>query len=66
MYKVLTDVYLSRQQRMCHVVDELDTLRWSGKHVADALHYLIENDHIEVRLEGENHAFMISIAPMQE
>lgn len=64
MYKVLTDVYITRKQRMCHVLDETDTLRWSGPFVADALHWLSENDQLEARLEGELHAFVIAIKPM--
>lgn len=66
MHKVLTDVYITRKQRMCHVFDETDTLQWSGKFVADALHWLIENGQVEARLEGETHNFLLAIKPLPD
>lgn len=66
MYTMLSDVQITRRQRMTFIFDEQDHLLWSGKTFSDALQWLVEIEQIEVRIVDNDRRFMISIAPLRE
>ncbi len=54
MYTLHTNVHMTRRKHLCFVLDESDTVLWSGQSVGGALQYLIEVGQVEFILDGPN------------
>lgn len=61
MLTLLTDVKLTRRQKMCFIVNDPEDLKWSGKNVDAAFNWLLENEHPIFRLEGDDYQFVVSL-----
>ena len=61
MYTMMTDVQLTRRKRMVFILDENDTVLYSGANVAQAIDWLLENGHDKCTVEGENEGLRFDI-----
>lgn len=62
MYRLHTDVGITRRRRVHYVMDESETVRFTSSLIADALDYLYENGIFEVEVTGEKANYIIRIA----
>lgn len=63
MWTLCADVPAIRQKRLHHLVDDDDSLQWSGLQIADGLAFAFLQGQAEVRLEGERLALIVTIWP---
>ena len=61
MYTMMTDVQMTRRKRMVFILDEDDTVMYSGAKVAQAIAWLIENGHTKCTVEGESEGLRFDI-----
>ena len=54
MWTLHPDVEFTRRGRMHHILDETDTLRWSGKNLLSALEFLVDKDQDEFMIAGHD------------
>lgn len=62
-YRMYADVETSRRKHLHHIMDETDTVCWSGKGLLAAFDFLAEKGVYEFRLEGhdEQRGFQVMI-----
>ena len=61
MFTMMTDVQMTRRKRLIFILDENDTVLWSGANVAEALDWLIENGHVQCTVEGQRESLRFDI-----
>ena len=61
MLTMMTDVQMTRRKRLVFILDENDTVLYSGAKVAQAIDWLIENGHDKCTVEGESEGLRFDI-----
>ena len=62
MLSLMVDVSMTRRKLFCFVVDEHETLLWSGQRIGDALDWLTDQGHQEVYCNTGETIYLLKFA----